>query len=102
MTESTLATPAPEQSGQSLGAAAGTGTSRRREGGLNGMLLPELKKIAASLGIKGAGAMRKSQLVEAIKAVQRGSSPTRPSDAPASRDGNAAAHAAADAGIILR
>ncbi len=59
------------------------------------MVLPELKKLAASLGIKGAGAMRKSQIVAAIEAVQRGSSPTRPSDAPASRDGNAAAHAAA-------
>jgi transcription termination factor Rho len=58
------------------------------------MVLPELKKLAASLGIKGAGAMRKSQIVAAIEAVQRGSSPTRPSDAPAPRDGNAAAHAA--------
>ncbi|HET7387725.1 MAG TPA: transcription termination factor Rho [Nocardioidaceae bacterium] len=48
------------------------------------MLLPELKAMAGGLGIKGAGGMRKSQLVEAIKAAQSGSSapsgqPSRPS-----------------------
>ncbi len=34
------------------------------------MLLPELKQLAGSLGIKGTGAMRKSALVEAISAAQ--------------------------------
>src|SRR5919197_5043692 len=48
-------------------------TKRRRGGGgLEGMLLPELKRLAGTLGIKGAGALRKGQLIEAIKAAQSG------------------------------
>ncbi|MPZ62268.1 MAG: transcription termination factor Rho [Propionibacteriales bacterium] len=39
------------------------------------MLLPELKQLAGGLGIKGAGQMRKSQLVEAIQAAQGGQRP---------------------------
>jgi transcription termination factor Rho len=53
--------------------AAGSGTGRRRASGLSGMLLPELKQMAGGLGIKGVGGMRKSQLVDAIKAAQSGS-----------------------------
>ncbi len=50
-------------------------TKRRRGGGgLEGMLLPELKRLAGTLGIKGAGALRKGQLIEAIKAAQSGGS----------------------------
>jgi transcription termination factor Rho len=37
------------------------------------MLLPELKQLAGTLGIKGASTMRKSALVEAISARQTGS-----------------------------
>jgi transcription termination factor Rho len=37
------------------------------------MLLPELKQLAGGLGIKGVGGMRKSQLIDAIKAAQSGS-----------------------------
>ncbi|MFV0452446.1 MAG: transcription termination factor Rho [Propioniciclava sp.] len=37
------------------------------------MLLPDLKKVGASLGIKGAGAMRKADLIAAIKQSQGGS-----------------------------
>jgi len=36
------------------------------------MLLPELKQVAAGLGIKGIGGRRKSQLIDAIKAAQAG------------------------------
>jgi transcription termination factor Rho len=36
------------------------------------MLLPELKQLAGTLGIKGTGALRKGQLIEAIKAAQSG------------------------------
>jgi transcription termination factor Rho len=36
------------------------------------MLLPELKQLAGTLGIKGTGALRKGQLIEAIKAAQTG------------------------------
>src|SRR5260370_28593710 len=36
------------------------------------MLLPELQRIAHTMGIPGAGRMRKRQLVEAIEARQGG------------------------------
>ncbi len=62
----------------SNGAAApeAAASTRRRKtgGGLEGMLLPELKQLAGTLGIKGTGALRKGQLIEAIKAAQGGSS----------------------------
>ncbi|MGL5405609.1 MAG: transcription termination factor Rho [Propionibacteriaceae bacterium] len=38
------------------------------------MLLPQLKQIAGGMGIKGAGAMRKSALIDAIRSQQRVSS----------------------------
>jgi transcription termination factor Rho len=38
------------------------------------MLLPELQRLAQSLGITGIGRMRKSQLVEAIESKRRGGS----------------------------
>ena len=48
------------------------------------MLLPELKQMAGGLGIKGAGGMRKSQLIDAIKAAQSGGrsgASSKPADA---------------------
>src|SRR3954453_2223430 len=56
--------------------AAATPATRRRKagGGPGGMLLPELKRPAGPLGIKGTGALRKGQLIEAIKAAQSGGS----------------------------
>ena len=67
MTETTTPTPdvAPA-------ADAASRAPKKRAGGLSGMLLPELKQMAGGLGIKGAGGMRKSQLVEAIRAAQAG------------------------------
>jgi transcription termination factor Rho len=59
-------------------AAAGAGTaarSRRRGSGLSGMLLPELQRLAADLGIPGTGKMRKSDLVAVISERQVGGSP---------------------------
>jgi transcription termination factor Rho len=53
-------------------AASATKPTRKKSGGLSGMLLPELKQLAGSLGIKGTGAMRKSALIEAISAAQSG------------------------------
>ena len=41
--------------------------------GLNTKLLPELKAMAAGLGIEGASGMRKAELVKAIGAKQGGS-----------------------------
>jgi len=43
-----------------------TSEAKRRSDGLSGMLLPELKQLAQQLGIAGASAMRKSDLVSAI------------------------------------
>jgi transcription termination factor Rho len=38
------------------------------------MVLPELKKLASQLGLKGTGAMRKGQLIDAINSAQSSSS----------------------------
>ena len=51
--------------------ATGADTSGARKGGLNAMLLPELKQLAGGLGIKATG-MRKGALIEAIKTAQGG------------------------------
>ncbi len=48
--------------------------AKKRSGGLNSMLLADLKSMAGGLGIKGAGTMKKAQLVDAIKAAQSGQS----------------------------
>ena len=65
---------------------------KKRSGGLNTMLLADLKSMAGGLGIRGAGSMKKAQLVDAIKAAQSGSgqsgggqsgSPDRPERAEA-------------------
>ncbi|MGE5137049.1 MAG: transcription termination factor Rho [Gemmatimonadota bacterium] len=59
------------------GPAEVTGETRaraaRRGSGLSGMLLPELQRLAQSMGISGAGRMRKGDLVAAIQAKQGGS-----------------------------
>ena len=47
-----------------------TATAGKSASGLSGMLLPELKQLAQSLGITGASTMRKSALIEAISAKQ--------------------------------
>ncbi|MBA3311505.1 MAG: transcription termination factor Rho [Nocardioidaceae bacterium] len=49
------------------------------------MLLPELKQLASSLGVKGTGGMRKSALIDAISGAQGGSRPatTRAESHPA-------------------
>jgi len=49
-----------------------SGARRRRGSGLEAMLLPELKQLASTLGIKGSGAMRKGQLIAAIQGSQQG------------------------------
>ena len=55
-------------------------TPKKRGGGLNSMLLADLKAMAGALGISGSSSMKKAQLVEAIKAA--GSD--KPSQAPRS------------------
>jgi len=52
---------------------ASTSKSRSRGGtGLSSLLMPELQRIAQTMGIPGAGRMRKGQLIEAIQARQGG------------------------------
>ncbi|HWJ66312.1 MAG TPA: transcription termination factor Rho [Nocardioides sp.] len=45
---------------------------KKRSGGLNSMLLADLKAMAGGMGIPGAGSMKKAALVDAIKAAQAG------------------------------
>jgi transcription termination factor Rho len=69
------------------------GAGRKRRGsGLDSMVLPELKQLASTLGLKGTGAMRKSQLIDAIKSAQNGSSGHQaPSGPPPARTDDVAA-----------
>ncbi len=67
----------------------GTTRTRRRASGLSGMVLAELQQVAQGLGITGTARMRKSQLIDAIKAAQAGGSST-----PAGSDESAARPAA--------
>ena len=69
------------------------GAGRKRRGaGLDSMVLPELKQLASTLGLKGTGAMRKSQLIDAIQSAQNGSSGNRaPSGPPPARTDDVAA-----------
>ena len=67
--------------------------------GLSGMLLPELQRLAQSMGITGVGRMRKSQLIEAIQSRQSGTAagPARSATASAALDHSATRRAPAGA-----
>jgi transcription termination factor Rho len=52
--------------------AEGAAGRKRKGSGLDAMVLPELKQLAGSLGLKGTAAMRKGQLIEAIRSAQGG------------------------------
>jgi transcription termination factor Rho len=82
--------PAPgTEAGEARGAGAGhsgpdtaapaggpaAGTRRRSSEGIGGMLLPELQRLAQSLGMTGTGRMRKGELVAAIQQRQGGGQP---------------------------
>src|SRR5882757_2828490 len=55
------------------GTAARSGASKRSGGtGLSSMVLPELQKLAQSLGLTGTARMRKGDLIAAIEERQRG------------------------------
>ena len=76
MTETTDSIAAPESAGsrnagpRDTGSdSAGSAAPARKAGGLSGMLLPELKKVAGGLGIKATG-LKKADLVAAIRAAQ--------------------------------
>ena len=85
MTETTETAPATD-----------AGASGARKGGLNAMLLPELKQLAGGLGIKATG-MRKGALIEAIKTAQGGGqSSKRDSDGGGGQKGETAPAAPAE------
>jgi transcription termination factor Rho len=67
--EVTSASPTEEGAGEQ-GKQPTSDRRNRRGSGLDAMVLAELKQLAGSLGIKGTGAMRKSQLINAIRTAQ--------------------------------
>jgi transcription termination factor Rho len=68
--EVTSASPISEGAGEQ-GTQLTSDRRNRKGSGLDSMVLPELKQLASSLGIRGIGAMRKSQLIDAIRAAQQ-------------------------------
>jgi transcription termination factor Rho len=67
--EVTSASPIEEGAGEQ-GTQLSTDRRNRKGSGLESMVLAELKQLASSLGIKGTGGMRKSQLIDAIQAAR--------------------------------
>ena len=88
----------PDVQASSDDATAAKRPARRRAAGLEGMVLAELQQLAAGLGLKGTGRMRKGELVEAIKAAQSGgSAPAAADTLPVESAAQAVAPAAAPA-----
>ena len=78
-----------------------TSDRRNRKGsGLDSMVLAELKQLASSLGIKGIGAMRKSQLIDAIQSAQRGPGADASLDQAGQDNGHRSVHDDRDAGGV--
>jgi len=76
----------------------GARTKRRAAGtGLTAMVLPELKALAATMGISGTGAMRKGDLIAAISSSQSSSAAAAPAAATRTPRRSAAAAAATTA-----
>ncbi|EME66416.1 transcription termination factor Rho, partial [Rhodococcus ruber BKS 20-38] len=73
-----IATPVLDTTDSSAGAQAtdpaqtAPRAGGRRGAGLSGMVLAELRTLAAELGIKGTSGMRKGDLIAAIKERQSG------------------------------
>jgi transcription termination factor Rho len=70
---------APPTRGASAGETVTDRAARRGGLGLSGMLLPELQRLAQTMGITGTGRMRKGQLLTAIQERQGGGSGAAPS-----------------------
>src|SRR5580658_5330183 len=87
----------------SPGATAPASKSRSRSGtGLSSLLMPELQRIAQTMGIPGAGRMRKGQLVEAIEARQGSQTPPQEPRAAHQGSDQRAASAGADASRLRK
>ncbi len=67
---------------------------KKRAGGLNSMLLADLKAMAGGMGISGTGSMKKAQLVDAIKAAQASGPAAAPAGSARQKPRNAAAEGA--------
>src|ERR1700722_13805438 len=65
---------------------AGRNGAPGRAAGLSGMLLPELQRVAQSMGITGTARMRKGQLIAAIEEKRSGRQPGGEAGAAAARD----------------
>ena len=98
--------PSEPRSGSTAAVAAPSATTQEPGGGarapgrgLSSMLLPELQRLAQSMGITGVGRMRKSQLIEAIQSRQGGpaAGPARSGTASAALDQSATRGAPAGA-----
>jgi transcription termination factor Rho len=109
VSETTDLVTAPQGAGTDEAPAASgtTGRTRRRGSGLSGMLLPELQRLAAELGISGTGRMRKGDLVAAISARQVGgegaggaTTDAAPADIPTARGADTARGVAATAAPV--
>jgi transcription termination factor Rho len=83
LTDSTDTLTQPDPSGTTA-AAASSGSSRPRTGGLTSLKLADLQAMASGMGISGTGRMRKSQLIDAIKQSAGGSSEA-PAEQPRAR-----------------
>jgi transcription termination factor Rho len=94
VTDTIEPTPAPSSEADSRAGSSGAGATggdaasttapKKKSGGLNSLLLADLKAMAGGLGIRGAGSMKKAQLVDAIKAAQAGGN-SRPGRAEKAR-----------------
>ncbi len=88
----------PDEEGTGVQSRQLTSDRRNRKGsGLDSMVLAELKQLASSLGIKGIGAMRKSQLIDAIQSAQRGPGADASLDQAGQDNGHRSVHGDRDA-----
>ncbi len=82
MSESVDSPAATSPVGASAPEAGAAASAKKRGGGLSSMLLADLKQMAEGMGVGGAGAMKKAQLVEAIKKAQSAGPPVAAPDRP--------------------
>ena len=76
--EPQAASSATSDSGEQAPQSNGAGTTpKRRPGGLSGMVIAELRELAAELGITGTTGMRKGDLIAAIRERQGKTKRTR-------------------------
>jgi len=85
---------ATDNAGGADSGASANGSRRRSGGGLSGMLLPELQKMAGELGIAGTAKMRKSQLITAIQEKRSGGSESSGGESSGGASGETAAASA--------